>query len=68
MSVILSCGHREDNFDRHYNVMTKESTIDEDGWKKAVGYRTVCLHCYEQYEMHGDVLYTDADAMDWLNA
>jgi len=63
MSIILSCGHREDNFDRHYNIMTKEWSKDNT---KAVGYSTVCLHCLEQREMHGDVLYTDEDAFNWL--
>lgn len=63
MAVILSCGHREDDFDRHYNIMTKEWSRENT---KAVGYKSVCLHCYEQYEMHGEVLYTDDDAYNWL--
>lgn len=66
MSVILSCGHREDNFDRHYHIMTKEWEVTQQGYVKAVGYKSVCLHCFEQYEMHGDVLYNDDDAMTWL--
>ena len=68
MSVILSCGHREDNFDKHFPVMTKEWDITEDGWTKAVGYSTVCLHCFERYEMQGAVLYTEDEAMEWLRS
>lgn len=68
MSVILSCGHREDDFDKHYSIMTKDSFIDGDGWKKAVGYRTVCLSCYKLYEKAGQLLYTDEEAMEWLNS
>jgi hypothetical protein len=63
MSVILSCGHREDDFDRHYNIMTKEWSRENT---KAISYKTVCLHCYEQSEMHGEVLYTDEEAMQWI--
>jgi hypothetical protein len=63
MSVILSCGHREDDFDRHYNVMTKDWSRENT---KAVGYRSVCLLCYKRYEKSGELLYTDREAMEWL--
>lgn len=64
MSVILSCGHREDNFDKHYSIMTKDWSRENT---KAIGYKTVCLYCYEQHEMHDELLYTDAEAMEWIN-
>jgi hypothetical protein len=63
MSVILSCGHREDDFDKHYNIMTKEWSRENT---KAVGYKSVCLSCYKQYEMNGELLYTDDESMEWL--
>ena len=50
MSVILSCGHREDDFDKHYSIMTKDWSRENT---KAVGYRTVCLSCYKLYEKAG---------------
>lgn len=65
MSVILSCGHREDDFDKHYSIMTKEWSRENT---KAVGYKTVCLSCYSEYEKDGTLLYSDAEAMEWLNA
>lgn len=64
MSVILSCGHREDDFDKHYNIMTKDWSRENT---KAVGYRSVCLSCYKLYEKEGELLYTDQEAMEWLH-
>jgi hypothetical protein len=43
--------------------MTKEWSRENT---KAIGYKTVCLYCYEQHEMHNELLYTDAEAMEWL--
>ena len=63
MSIILSCGHREDDFDKHYNVMTKDWSRENT---KAVGYRTVCLSCYKSYESEGLLLYSDEEAVEWI--
>jgi hypothetical protein len=65
MSVILSCGHREDDFDKHYNIMTKEWSRENT---KAVGYKTVCLSCFRDYEKEGLLLYNDKECMEWLHA
>lgn len=64
MPVILSCGHREDDFDKHYSIMTKEWTRENT---KAVGYKSVCLFCLNQYERHDVLLRSDAEAMEWLH-
>jgi hypothetical protein len=61
--IILSCGHPESNFDKHYNIMTKEWSREDT---KAVGYRTVCLSCYKQYESDALLLYTDKEALQWM--
>lgn len=66
MSFILSCGHSEDDMDKHYRIMTKDTEITERGWEKAVGYRTVCHACYKLYEVEGLLLYSDKEAMEWL--
>jgi hypothetical protein len=66
MSIILSCGHREDDFDNHHSIMTKEWDITEDGWVKAVGYKVVCLSCYNEYAKRGDLLMDEAAAMKWI--
>lgn len=63
MSVILSCGHREDDFDKHYSIMTKEWSREHT---KAVGYKSVCLSCFRLYEKSGELIYTDKDALKWL--
>jgi len=65
MSIILSCGHREDDFDKHYNIMTKEWSRENT---KAVGYMSVCLSCYKLYEKEGQLLYTDEESMEWLHS
>lgn len=65
MSVILSCGHREDDFDKHYSIMTKDWSRENT---KAVGYRTVCHACYKLYETADQLLYTDEEAMEWLHS
>ncbi len=61
--IILSCGHREDDFDHHYSIMTKEWSRENT---KAVGYKTVCHTCVKMYEKLGELLYTDEEAMQWL--
>lgn len=63
MSVILSCGHREDDFDKHYNIMTKEWTRENT---KAVGYKSVCFFCFRFYEENNELFYTDKEALEWL--
>ena len=63
MSVILSCGHREDDFDRHFNVMTKEWSREN---RKAVAYKCVCFHCLMEYEKEKTILNSDDEALQWL--
>ena len=63
--ITLSCGHREDDFDKHYSIMTKEWSREHT---KAVGYKSVCLSCFRNYEKSGELLYTDKEAMEWLHA
>jgi len=63
MTTILSCGHREDDEDRQYNVMTKEWSRE---YTKAVAYKCVCLYCFDEYERNNEILYTDNDAYEWL--
>lgn len=66
MGIWLSCGHREDDFDKHYSITTKEWEIGEDGWTKALGYKTVCRSCYENYQKESEIFDTDEEAMNWL--
>lgn len=66
MSITLSCGHREDDFDKHHNIMTKEWDITEEGWVKAVGYKTVCLSCFNEHATAGELLIDEKEAMEWL--
>lgn len=61
--IILSCGHREDDFDQHFNIMTKEWTREN---KRAVGYKTVCYPCVQMYAKEKELLYTDEEALQWL--
>lgn len=63
MSIILSCGHREDDFDKHYSIMTKEWSREHT---KAVGYKSVCLSCFRDYEKSKELIYTDEEALRWL--
>lgn len=67
MAMYLSCGHREDDFDKHHNILTKEWEITHDGWVKAVGYKTVCLSCYNAYEKD-ELLLDEQEAMEWLKS
>jgi hypothetical protein len=63
MTTILSCGHIEDDFDKHYNIMTKDWSRENT---KAVGYKTVCLSCRRAYAKDGLLLINDNEAMNWL--
>jgi hypothetical protein len=65
MPIILSCGHREDDYDNHYSVMTKEWSRE---CTKAVGYKTVCLSCYKSLALSDELLTTDDEAMEWLRS
>ena len=65
MSVILSCGHREDDFDKHYSIMTKDWSREHT---KAIGYKTVCLLCYKSHEEAKELLYSDSEALNWLKS
>lgn len=67
MGIWLSCGHREDNFDKHYPITTKEWDIGEEGWHKAISYKTVCYQCYKEYEKAGELFYSDEEAVEWLH-
>lgn len=68
MAHILSCGHREDDFDKQYNVITKSSSCDEDGFKKAIAYSTVCKECKDFY-IEEDLLFeTEDEAIKWLQS
>ena len=66
MSFWLSCGHREDDMDKHYNVITKSSDCDEDGFKKALAYSVVCKKCKEFYKKENALFDTEEEAMKWL--
>lgn len=68
MGYILSCGHREDDEDKHYSVTTKEWEVGEDGWHKALSYKTVCYSCYKEYEKEGIICYSDEEAFEWLHS
>jgi hypothetical protein len=65
MPIILSCGHREDDYDNHYAIMTKEWSRE---FTKAVGYKTVCAQCRDDYAKDDQLLYTDDEAMEWLRS
>ena len=67
MGIWLSCGHREDDFDKHNSISTKEWTIGEDGYSKAISYKTVCEDCYKEYQKEGVLFYSDDEAFGWLN-
>jgi hypothetical protein len=67
MGYILSCGHREDDEEKHYSITTKEWVVDESGWNKALSYKTVCQPCYKKYEKEGNLCYSDEEAFEWLH-
>lgn len=62
--IILSCGHKTDDLDNSFNVITKES--DRRG-EKALAYRSVCAKCKKEYEINGELLKSEADGLVWLN-
>lgn len=66
MGIWLSCGHREDNFEKHHSITTKEWNVGEEGWHKVLSYQTVCETCYKEYQEEGTIFYSDEEAIDWL--
>jgi len=65
MSIILSCGHREDDFDKHYDVMVQEYTRENT---RAIAYKTVCAECKQQYKDWGILFEDQAEALLWLTS
>lgn len=66
MSIHASCGHQVQEFEALYEVATKEWTINEEGWCKAIGYKSICKECHESYKKHDAILFTEAEEFDWL--
>lgn len=67
MGIWLSCGHREDDFDNHHSITTKEWDIGTEGWHKALSYKTVCETCYKDHQKEGALFYSDEEAFNWLH-
>lgn len=68
MPTIASCGHRIPDEKDPINISTKEWTINEDGWQKAVCYKSVCEDCYEDYKKNDAIISSEAEEFDWLNS
>lgn len=67
MSIIASCGHKVEVFDACINIATKAWGIDEEGWHKAIHYKSVCEACNEDYKKADAILETEAEEFDWLH-
>lgn len=65
MSIILSCGHREDDFDKHHTVMVQDYTKE---CTKAIAYKTVCAACKQQYKDWGILFEDQTEALLWLTS
>lgn len=61
--IILSCGHREDDFDKHHHVTVKSWSRE---WTKALAYKTVCQACRDEYAARGELFEDEKDATHWL--
>ena len=68
MSIRASCGHEVQEIEDTYNIATKEWEINEDGWQKAVAYKSVCKDCYEEYKKTDAILSSEAEEFDWLHS
>lgn len=66
MTFWLSCGHQENDMDKHYNVTIKSSDCDEDGFKKALAYKVVCINCLNSYKEDGLLFNSEEEALTWL--
>ena len=61
--IILSCGHKVDDFDHTYNVIVK--AYDRE-CNKALAYSVVCGPCEDRYRQHGEVFDDEDTAYEWL--
>jgi hypothetical protein len=66
MAIIGSCGHRVEELDDLINISTKEWEITQDGWVKAVAYKSVCKDCYQGYKSTNAIIENEAEELDWL--
>ena len=67
MSIIASCGHKVQEIEDCYNIATKEWDINEEGWCKAVAYKSVCKDCHENYKKNDAICETEAEEFEWLH-
>lgn len=68
MSIRASCGHEVQEIEDTYNIATKEWDINEEGWCKAIAYKSVCKDCYEDYKKNDAILESEAEEFDWLTS
>lgn len=67
MGIICSCGHRIEDFDDSENIICQSEHLDEDGYKKALSYQTVCKSCKQEYKEAGILFKSEEEAFRWLN-
>jgi hypothetical protein len=68
MGITASCGHKVEEIEDLYDITTKEWTIGEDGWQKAICYKSVCETCKKDCEENDEILYTHEEEMIWIHS
>jgi hypothetical protein len=68
MGITASCGHKVKEIEDTYQIATKEWTIGEEGWTKAIGYKSVCYSCKKDYEENNEVLNNEQEENHWLSS
>ena len=66
MGIIGSCGHRVEELEELINISTKEWEITQEGWVKAVAYKSICKDCYKEYKSTDSIIESEAEELDWL--
>jgi hypothetical protein len=68
MGIRASCGHDVKEIEDTYQIATKEWTIGEEGWSKAISYKSVCYSCKKDYEENNEILNNEQEENHWLSS
>ena len=63
MTIILSCGHKVEDFDDEIHGAVADYARDNT---RAISYMALCKQCYDEYEKDGMILHDEGEENKWL--
>lgn len=63
MTIILTCGHKIEDFDDEIQCAVAGYSRS---FGRAVFYKSLCKQCYDEYEKDGMILHDEGEENKWL--